>query len=351
MRNNSLINGYQNFTDGSNKYFSGNQLLNNSPAFMGSIRDQNFLQRMQMAKMEQMRRIKSIKDFGLSNEKLVKYIIPSVPEIKLNSSASIQLYNNLQTSYPVLNKREIPKILTEWYNTRTNLPYKNILKNENYNKTFRSIEDLIIHRVTVLDKDKKKLLLELEKLVNVLEVHDKELKTIFSTSEEAKHKQEFEFVNIYKYKNIYNPKDFSDLKKTYTDELKKIEKESKHIDELIETLMENEKISPEEVETLKKDYNYKPTKTINTFENLEEKLKKEIGDSKFNELLDEIEREEIEKSNDEKPKKKIKIKEEIKEEIKEPKKIIIKEEERKVKMTTSKEVDKMVEQYKNRKKK
>lgn len=349
--NNNLLNGYQNFTN-NNVPFRGNQLLNNNPSFMGSIRDQDFLQRMQMAKMEQMRKIRSIKDIGISNDKLVKYIVQTIPEVKLNSNASIQLYNNLETTYPKfkknLKKEDIPSILTEWYSGRTNLPYKNILKKENYNKAFKTLEDLIVHKVTSFDKDRTKLIKDYEELKSAIETHNNELKVIFSLSEDikAKHKQEFEYVNVYKYKIAYDPKNFDDLKKIYVTELKKIENESQHIDNLIETLMENEKISPEEVEKIKQEYDYKPAKK-DIAENLEEKLKREIGDAKFNELLAEIEKEEMKKMDEEeKPKKKIKFKESIEEVKEEHRKITIKVTEKETKQDED-----LIEKYRNRKKK
>ena len=301
--NNNLVNEYQQFAN-TNIPFNNNSMLMNNPIFFGSIRDANFYNKVNMAKLEQLKKINNVKDFGLSNDKLTNYIICPIKVEKLGKNDLINIYDERQNTYiNINNKDNIPKILKEWWESRKNTPYKNILKNENYSKDFKSKEDLLVHKVTQLDKDKIRLKNELESLTKLLEKHDGELKIIYSASEETSHKEKFDYINKYKNRIKYDPKNYNELKNFYKKEQKKINKENKRIDEMIELLLTSDQVSKEELEEIQK-----PTEDIINdndinddnmniiFEKgehqlekqLETQLRKELGDNQFEEIINQI---------------------------------------------------------------
>jgi hypothetical protein len=109
-------------------------------------------------------------------------------------------------------------VVEEYWKKRTNMPYKNILKNEDYTKTIKNEDDLIIYKVTNQDKDKKEFdnkFMEIKKNINE---HNNELKKIYSSSEETLHKKKFEYNHRYKDQKKYNPSSFNELKKDYKEE-------------------------------------------------------------------------------------------------------------------------------------
>lgn len=223
--NNKLLNNFQNFN-----------MQNNS------FKEPVFYNKMQEMKLEQLKKAKNIKDLGINKEQLLKFVICPFKEVKLNSNQLLTSYKEKQMEYPTLIKNNInmPKILTEWWNNRTNMPYKNILKKEDYSKKITAKEDLIIYKVSNNDKDKIKLESELNKLLTLFEKHNYQLKVIFSASEENKHKEEFEYVHKTSNRVKFDPKNNDDLKTYYKKEQKKMTKENKRIDEMIELLLENE---------------------------------------------------------------------------------------------------------------
>ncbi len=203
MRNNNLVSGFQNFSS-NNIPFNNNQMLNNNPAFYGSLKDPHFFQRLQQAKMEQLKRAKNVNDLGISKDELLKYVICPTKSEKLDKDSALKLYSTKENEYT-------DKFQTDMGKLCTNMPYKNILKNENYKKDFKTKDDLIVSRLSDIDRDKYKLLSELEVLSRKLETHNKELKVIYSAGEENKWKEEFEYVTKYKYRLKHDPKNFAEL--------------------------------------------------------------------------------------------------------------------------------------------
>merc|ERR1712046_13807 len=116
----------------------------------------------------------------MSREQITDYVICPIKIAKSTKSEIERVYNDTQVEYT-------QGYIKKWYEGRTNQPYKNILKNEDYNKKFKNKEDLIVHKIT--DEDKIGLLDEYEKLVHLLETHNKELKVVYSTSNKTKHKE------------------------------------------------------------------------------------------------------------------------------------------------------------------
>ena len=158
------------------------------------------------------------------------------------------------------------KLNSQWDNikknawdTRTNQPYKNILKGEKYDKFINKKkiekEELIVHCVT--DADKQGFKEAVEKLEDSKEKHNNELKIIYSSSEELKHKKQFEYNHRDKYKMKYNPKNFDELKKDqydyYKKEQEKIEKDKNNVMDILDNLLNNGMLDEKEIEKIEKE--------------------------------------------------------------------------------------------------
>lgn len=125
--------------------------------------------------------------------------------------------NNQDYSNILKTKQQEYKNVENYWKGRTNQPYKNILKDEDYSKTIKDEKDLIVHRVTANDKlGVKEKYNEIKKNI---ENHNKELGVIYSTSEEAQHKKKFEYAHRYRDKKKYNPSSFNDMKKAKVEEV------------------------------------------------------------------------------------------------------------------------------------
>lgn len=380
FQQNNLVSGYQKFS-ANNVPFNNNAMIANNPMFAGSIRDPAFYQRMHVAKLEQLKKVKNIGDMNITKEQLLQYIICPMKAEKLNKEQSISLYNDKNTQY-VIDKlgKNTSKLLADWWNSRTNMPYKNILKNvkilddNDYKKKINKIDDLIVKRLIDISHDGILLQSQYSERSELLEAHNNELKMIYSLSKKLQYKEEFEYVQKYKYRLKHDPKSYDELKKYYKQEQHKIIKETKRIDDMIESLLENEEISNEDFETLKKMHTQdqeqyqeqekqiiiidsEHTDDIDTVElDLKNKLKNELSKEEYNEFI-----KSYDDNNDNKEKNKKQIKEiKLESEDKKPKKKvvikttkIIKENEENIKIedkSTGQLEDDIFQQYKNRKK-
>lgn len=115
--------------------------------------------------------------------------------------------------------------LTEAWSKRTNMPYKNIIKNDDYKKNIKKSDDLIVHKVSA--EDKKGVNEKLNKHLKDLNDHDNQLKVIYSTSNEIKHIKKFEYNHKYKFRVRSVNSSHENLKKSRMDDLKKEEKSNK----------------------------------------------------------------------------------------------------------------------------
>jgi hypothetical protein len=175
------------------------------------------------------RKINNIKELNLSSDKITELIIPS---LKINKTSSEEIENNYNVKLDEYSNNYVNNL----WKTRTDQPYKNILKNEDYSKTISSKDDLVIHKITKQEKDSSVLVDEYVKLKNSIDKHNIELKQIFSDTELLKHKKNFDYVNKYQHRIQYNPKDFNELKDLYEKEQLKIDEEQKRIDEIINNI-------------------------------------------------------------------------------------------------------------------
>ena len=259
--NNNLLNGYQNYKK-NNVPFQNNNLLRNNPMFQNSMNQNNsnqmrMMQQMQeqmgtLRKLQQLKQNERLNDLDniIDKDTLVKTIIrplkePKIDKIELNNMA-------LSKQNALISEKE------NYWRARTNQPYKNILKNENYSIFFQkkgrdlNETELIVHKVTDADKLEERLLSEFNELNNMIEKHDDELKAIYSLSEKMKHKKKFDYVHVNKYEKItYDPIDFNDMKKDkielYKKEQEQIDKGKKKIDDIIENLVNKGILTEEEI--------------------------------------------------------------------------------------------------------
>lgn len=263
--NNNLLEQFNRQRTGQNT-FTNNAMLNNNVHFKNRINDQSFMDRIKMDKLEQIKKAKGIKDIGLNKEQLTEYVICP---IKLKRTSADEINN----TYTAL-ENGMKGMIEEYWKARTNQPYKNILKDQNYQKKFEKKEDLIVHKVS--DKDKLGLLDDYDKLMNIINNHNNQLKNIYSTSERNKHKKEFDYIQKYKYRLKYDPKDFEDLKNMYKKEQKKISHEKKQIDVILNALTESQ-LTEEDIKLLN-DELMEDEKEIEQVRDIEQILRDELKD-------------------------------------------------------------------------
>lgn len=296
--NNNLVNKFQSYMN-NNMPFINNPLLASNPNFASALKDASFYNKINMAKLEQISRAKNIDDIGLDKKQLSELVICP---ITINKTSANELDNDLsirQPEYATQNN----KYLEEIWKSRTNQPYKNIIKKDLFTKDFKKYykneifntdvkkkDELIVHNITDLDSDSLLLEAEFELLSDILEKHNKELKVIYSSSKEALYKKEFEYVQNYRYRLEYNPKNSEELKDFYKKEQKKINKEKRMIDEMIDILVENDDLTKDEIDKLNSTLNstLSTNKSSSTdIENIEDELRRELGDD-FDEIMDSI---------------------------------------------------------------
>jgi len=298
---NNLVNRFKQYAD-NNTPFSKNPLLNNNPNL--NMRDSSFYNKMNMAKLEQIKRARTIDDIGIDKKQLSNLIICPIVINKTTKDELTEAYNDIVPQYD----SKINKLVKEWWDTRTNQPYKNVIKKELFNKDFKKFyrddifninvkekKDLLVHKVTSEDWDKILLEAEFELLSDILEKHDKELKVIYSASKENQYKKEFQYVQNYKYRLEYNPKNSEELKDFYKKEQKKINKEKKMIDDVINTLIENDELSKEEIEKLNEELKISNKKSTKP-DKMENDLRRELGDE-YDEIMENIDISELNKKS------------------------------------------------------
>ena len=285
---NSILQNYNNHKNNlyDNKQFQGNPLINNNPNFRNIIgknnqgqvtvdekkRSDSIYQHMNRLKnLQEIKKFQKYSDLGkyVDNDKLRESVIKPIKIEKLDKNELNEEYNKRNNSSD--------NQLTNYWKSRNNQPYKNLLIYENYNKPFNKREDLIIHKVT--EADKIGLMQEFKDLKSILEKHDSDLIVIYSSSKEAEHLAKFKYNNVYQFRRKYDPSDFKKLKqdqiKYYKNEQKKIELDKKKTEDLIEAALQNNIINEKEVAELNKK---------NNFSDLHEELKKEFG-AEYEELI------------------------------------------------------------------
>jgi len=280
--NNNLLNKFNSYKN--NTPFQNNPLLNNNPNFVNNSRDSSFYNKINIAKLEQIKRAKNIDEMGIDKKQITDLVICPIVVNKTKKAELDEAYNEIIPQF--IQKGN--KFLEEIYKNRTNVPYKNIIKKDLFNKNFkkyykddifnvnvRDKKELLVHKITDADSDSLLLEAEFELLSQIIEKHNDELKVIYSSSKKNKYKKEFEYVQNYRYRLEYNPKNSEELKDFYKKEQKKINKEKKMIDDVLNLMIENDQLSQEELNKLNDELK---SKKLSKSLSLEDELRKELGD-------------------------------------------------------------------------
>lgn len=216
--------------------------------------------------IDQIHNMDQLKDVIIKTEKIQK------PNININ---------NLIKS----KEEENNKVLNESIKKRTNQPYKGIIKNFDYSKIReKHEEDLIVHKNTEADKDKKVFDSKLNNYNNTIQNQNTEIKQIYSGDKYTVNKKDFDYQHKYKYRSkIDNNNDESELRvdriEYYKKEQQKNEGNKKKIDDILLNLIDSGILSDDMT-----NINYDKI-DINA---LEDTLKKEFGEEEFNKLLKEL---------------------------------------------------------------
>jgi len=218
--NNKLLMNYNQNMQNANNTFRQNELLQNNPMFMNGV-NQNTMQQMQIMQqkikeMQQIKQLEKINDLEntIDKEKIKESVIrPLHIEKDKNSKQKLEKdWKEAETKYLDKNKKEFGSEIKEYWKKRTNEPYKNILKNENYKKDYKDVKELIVHRVTKQDKDEELTKEQFKSYEASREKHNGELKVIYSTKNQNEHKKEFDYKHVYKYRVPHDSKDHEKLK-------------------------------------------------------------------------------------------------------------------------------------------
>ena len=153
---------------------------------------------------------------------------------------------NVNISNLVKSKEEENKsIINEAILKRTNQPNKGIIKNFDYSKIReKHQEDLIVHKVTEVDKDKNLFDSKLSNYNNTIKTQNTEIKQIYSGDKYTVNKKDFDYQHKYKYRSKIddNNPDESELRidriNYYKKEQHKNEENKKKIDDILVNLID-----------------------------------------------------------------------------------------------------------------
>lgn len=282
-----------------NNNFNG--FLNNSNIVNNKMMNTSYqLKQMEMLKRAaHMKRMKYLQDLkkkqmmeklkNINSNDVKNYVIQpkNLNVTKQEKSDMTNKYKQLEQMYETNDNYK--KTTKNIWKQRTNIPYKNIIKDADYNIKVNSDKDLIIHKVTNEDKNDSILEKQFEKFGSTINEHNKELKNMYSQSKELSHKKDFEYNHRYKYRVKFKTKDHGELKQDkieqYKEEQKKLELNKKKIDDIYESMINNEMFSKEEL----KQMNVKDNDNLNELidntksditDNLKGKIKTRVRDKK-----------------------------------------------------------------------
>lgn len=161
--NNNLLRMHQHFQQ-NNIPFQQNQLMVNNPNFTANMNNRMFQQRLYMERMQQIHKARRGENIQFKEEELYKYLINPIQVDKAKREEIKREFDDLKMGYIIeydkktkndkqddslrkklskgyiISKKDLEKKaignkkLREWWGGRTNQPYKNILKKENYEK-------------------------------------------------------------------------------------------------------------------------------------------------------------------------------------------------------------------------
>jgi hypothetical protein len=141
--------------------------------------------------------------------------------------------------------------LDESIKKRTNLPYKGIIKNFDFNKIRPNHkEDLVVHKVT--EADKKTFNEDINKYSSTITKQQRELSEIYAENKKNEHKKNFEYQHKYKYRTKLDGGngdggEESDVRidriEYYKKEQLKVEESKKKMDDILMNLINKNAIS------------------------------------------------------------------------------------------------------------
>jgi hypothetical protein len=224
--------------------------------------------------------IKKIKKFNnidhLYNQDELKNLIIKPQKIEKPNINIKSLVDNRDN----VNKKDLEDSIKK----RVNQPYKGIIKDFDYSKIKEKCkEDLIVHKVTDIDRDEKIFDENMGKFKNEIADQNKNIKDTYSLDKKTAHKKEFDYQHKYKYRVKIDSTDNDELRvdriEFYKKEQNKIEENKKKIDDILLNLIDSGILS-ENMESINYD-------KIDTNE-LELKLKNAFGEEEFEKLLKDI---------------------------------------------------------------
>lgn len=167
---------------------------------------------------------------------------------------------------------------------RVNNPYKGIIKDFNYDQKLKKQEDLIIHKVTQVDKDKVQFDQKMGVYKTNISTHNDEIKEVYSIDKKNQHKKDFEYQHKYKYRTkLDNNNEEADLRVDridfYKKEQQKLGDNKKKIDNILMDLIDVGILS-DSMDSINFD-------KIDA-DKLAETLKKTFGDEEYEKLIKEL---------------------------------------------------------------
>lgn len=222
MQGNKLTNGYQ------QKVMSKNPLI--------KVNNHHLSQTQQMYQLKQMEKLNEYND--VDKNKIKELVIQPKKLDTMSKPDLDKRWKDQEKTYKTT--------LEQYWEKKTNTPYKGILKQENYNFKIEKGNDLVVHRVTVKDKNKEEVETRYDKITNEIKKHDGELKVIYATSKENEHKKKFDYVHVYKYRVQHTGGDDEkkghdsikqDRLKYYKDQQKKEEAGKQKMDTILDKLV------------------------------------------------------------------------------------------------------------------
>lgn len=209
--------------------------------------NQNQLNEFKIQQMQQMQQMQELKKLEKINQLEKTFDKEKLKQIIINPQKITKSNQEILEKWTELKKKYENDVNIYWKD-RDNKPYKNILKNEDYTKKIESVKDLIVHRVTV--NDKQGVDQEYKQLQEKLEKQNNEFKIIYSTSNQNEHKKKFDYNHVYKFKMNFDPKNDNESKpdhdsmkqnqiEYYKNQQKQMEEQKQKKDQIIESLIKD----------------------------------------------------------------------------------------------------------------
>lgn len=252
---NMFMHGYRQYQQNSVP-FRNNELLTSNPQLRNTYDNVQFQQHLQMARMRRLQKAKMMENVKVSEEEMTNYVIGPMKIQRASKSEIEGDHRNLEGQY-VIDKAQKGKkkkgkkqeydvnpYLKKMWDNRTNQPYKRIMHRENWNRNFDEQDDLIVHKVSKKDKNKKKLKKAYRKLRKLMKEENKQIEEIYSEDKEVQHMRNFQYSHVYKYRLKHKSNNHEDMKKIYKKEQRKLNRERNEIQSAL-TMLLNSDVLPD----------------------------------------------------------------------------------------------------------